>query len=301
MTRSSLQRSSILTYQRAWKLFDQFYLHISDTISYTLPISPHTLALFIAYMFDRRYAPATVNTYVSALGYSHKLFNLTDPTKVFFIMQMLKGYGKLGFRLDSRLPITLPILTRLLMAASQCITTTYDQCQFKATCALAFFAFLRIGELTSTSKQSPTPLNLNQLTKLLRDGEVIGFKISFTDYKHNYNQRPFSMAIYRQPTLKPCPVQLLCNYLTRRGNSPGPIFITPVGATVPRNMFISYLNQCLKFCNLNPTVYKSHSFRIGAASFAAEQGLSDAQIRVLGRWKSNAFHKYIRVSTLTAS
>ena len=59
----------------------------------------------------------------------------------------------------------------------------YDQCQFKAMCALAFFAFLRIGELTSTSKQSPTPLNLNQLTKLLRDGEVIGFKITFTDYK----------------------------------------------------------------------------------------------------------------------
>ena len=36
LTRSSLQRSSIPTnYKRAWKLFDQFYLHISDTISYT--------------------------------------------------------------------------------------------------------------------------------------------------------------------------------------------------------------------------------------------------------------------------
>jgi hypothetical protein len=95
-------------------IFDQFYLHISDTISCTLPISPHTLALFIAYMFDRRYAPATVNTCVSVLECSHKPFNLTDPTKVFFIMQMRKGYGKLGSRLDSRLPITLPILTRLL-------------------------------------------------------------------------------------------------------------------------------------------------------------------------------------------
>jgi hypothetical protein len=48
--------------------------------------------------------------------------------------------------------------------------------QFIAMCALAFFAFLRIGELTSTSKQSPTPLHLNQLTKLLRDCGVIGFK-----------------------------------------------------------------------------------------------------------------------------
>jgi hypothetical protein len=53
---------------------------------------------------------------------------------------------------------------------------------------LAFVVFLRIGEITLTSKQSPIPLCLNQLTKLLRDGEVIGFKLTFTDYKHNYNQ-----------------------------------------------------------------------------------------------------------------
>ena len=259
------------------------------------------LALFIAYMYDRHYAPATVNTYVSAIGFSHKLLNLADPTKVFFILQMLKGYGKIGFRLDSRLPITLPILSRLLTAASQCLPTSFIQCQFQAMCALAFFAFLRIGEITASSKQSPGPLQLNQLTKLLRDSEVIGFKLTFTDYKHNYNQRPFSMVIHRQPSPRPCPVQILSSYLALRGNSPGPIFRTNAGTAVPRNMFISHLNTCLKFCDLNPSFYKSHSFRIGAASFAAEQGLSDAQIRILGRWKTNAFQKYIRIPTLTTT
>ena len=187
------------------------------------------------------------------------------------------------------------------MAAPQCIGTSYDQCRFQAMCGLAFFAFLRFGEITSTSKQSPIPLCLNQLTKLLRDGEVIGFKLTFTDYKHNYNQRPFSMVIYRQPSHSPCPVKLLCRYLACRGNSSGPIFITPAGAAVSRNMFAKQLNDCLKFCNLNPSVYKSHNFRIGAASFAAEHGVSDAQIRILGRWKSNAFRKYIRVQTLTTT
>ena len=216
---------------------------------------------------------------------------------------MLKGYGKLGFRIDSRLPITLPILTRLLMAAPHCIGTSYDQYRFQAMCGLAFFAFLRIGEITATSKQSPIPLCLNQLTKLLRGGdhEVIGFKLTFTDYKHHYNQRPFSMVIYCQPSHRPCPVKLLCRYLACRGNSAGPIFITAAGAAVSRNMFAKQLNDCLKFCDLNPSVYKSHSFRIGAASLAAEHGVSDAQIRILGRWKSNAFHKYIRVQTLTTT
>ena len=53
-------------------------------------------------------------------------------------------------------------------------------------------------------------------------------------------------------------------------------------------------------CGLNPTQYKGHSFRIGAATLAAESGLSDAQIRLLGRWKSDSFRKYIRSPGLRA-
>ena len=44
--------------------------------------------------------------------------------------------------------------------------------------------------------------------------------------------------------------------------------------------------------------YKAHGFRIGAASRAAASGLSDAQIRFLGRWSSDAFKVYIRPDAL---
>jgi hypothetical protein len=99
---------------------------------------------------------------------------LMDPTKIFYIVQMSKGYGKQGFHLDARLPITLTILNRLLMAVPHCVATYYDQCQFHAMCALAFFAFLHVGEITATSQPGNCPIQLNQLTKLSRDGEVIG-------------------------------------------------------------------------------------------------------------------------------
>ena len=95
LLQSSLQPSSLPTYRRAWKLFSQFLHVILPDISTTLPISPPVLALFIAYMYDRHNAPSTVSTYVSALGYCHKLSGFPDPTKAFFIVQMLKGYGKL--------------------------------------------------------------------------------------------------------------------------------------------------------------------------------------------------------------
>ena len=54
------------------------------------------------------------------------------------------------------------------------------------------------------------------------------------------------------------------------------------------------LSRCLTFCGLDTKKYKGHSFRIGAASHAADKGFSDAQVRTLGRWKSGAFKSYIR-------
>ena len=55
------------------------------------------------------------------------------------------------------------------------------------------------------------------------------------------------------------------------------------------------------FCGLDTRSYKGQSFRIGAASHAADKGFSDAQIRTLGRWKSDAFKIYIRPERLYAN
>ena len=142
LAKSSLQPSSIPTYRRAWRLFDQFLNAIFHSVSKPFPFAPHTLALFIAYMYDKKYAPSTVSSYVSALGYSHRFLGLSDPTKAFFIIQILKGYGKIGSRLDSRLPITLPVFNRIIESSAQLAITQYQRCQFQAMCLTAFFAFL---------------------------------------------------------------------------------------------------------------------------------------------------------------
>lgn len=298
--RSSLQPSSIPTYKRAWKLFNQFYHSVFHQAFCALPISPPVLALFIAYLFDSHYAPSTVNTYISALGYSHKLMGFSDPSKIFYVSQMLKGYSKVGFRLDSRLPITVPILDQLVSAATSLQGSLYQISQFRAMCSLAFYAFLRIGEITLVPRHgSNPPLQLYQLTKLLNPtGALVGFKVMFQNFKHNYNQRPFSVVISRQH--HSCPVELLCNYLAMRGTRPGPLFMTGDGLPISRATFSNQLSLAIQLCGLSPSRYKGHSFRIGAASHAADQGFSDAQIRLLGRWKSNAFHKYIRLPSLSS-
>ena len=92
LMKSSLQPSSLPTYmyKRAWKLYNQFLHSTFHGVSMALPIPPPNLALFIAYLFDNHYAPSTVSTYVSALGYSHKVSGFPDPSQTFFLSKCLK-------------------------------------------------------------------------------------------------------------------------------------------------------------------------------------------------------------------
>ena len=295
---SSLQPSSRPTYHRAWKLFELFHHSVFQSARFNFPICPGTLALFIAHLFNQNYAPSTVNTYVSAIGYSHKLYGVPDPTKVFYIIQMLKGYGKLGHRLDVRLPITLHILHKIVEIAGEVLPNSYDASLFRAMCALAFFGFLRIGEITLSKHNLPMPLQINQLAKQINaKGQITHLTLTISHYKHSYNQRPFSIDILPQQVH--CPVQLVSHYLSLRGSLPGALFLDQTGHTVTRNHFSNFLALTIKHCGLDPARYKGHSFRIGAASYAAKHGMSDAQIRILGRWKSNAFLKYIRISNFS--
>ena len=145
-------------------------------------------------------------------------------------------------------------------------------------CTTAFFAFLRIGEMTYNSAKDASNLILQvqHVSRLVDSSNyVVALKITFGNFKHSYNQRPFTIFLHRQNSC--CPVQFLLEYLARRGNIPGPLFLNQDNNPVSRKIFADLLSRSLKACGLDSTRYKGHSFRIGAASFAAERGMSDAQ------------------------
>ena len=81
-----------------------------------------------------------------------------------------------------------------------------------------------------------------------------------------------------------------------RGATAGPLFLYCPSMPVTRAKFNEQLRGGLQFCHFCPKLFKSRSFRIGAATTAAAQGMSESQIRLLGRASSDAFMKYIRCS-----
>lgn len=247
-----------------------------------------------------KYASSTVTSYLSAIGYAHRLAGVNDPTETVLIRQILKGYSKLAPAHDVRLPITLPILRRIIASFQRTTESAYQLQMLTAMCSLAFFAFLRVGEITVNGRDHSNLIMLPQLERLVNDNrQVTALQLSILKYKHSNNGRPFTIYIYKEDSC--CPVQAILDFVYTRGSFNGPLFCWPDGAPITRSFFVEQLNRALRFCNLDPALYKSHSFRIGAATWAAAKGFSDTQIRQLGRWKSNAFLKYIRVPSLSTN
>ena len=85
------------------------------------------------------------------------------------------------------------------------------------------------------------------------------------------------MVLNRQP--KACPVQSFLDYVSVCGIVHGPLFINHDGSPVLRSEFSKMLGSVIRLCNLDPNRYKGHSFRIGAATYAAEQGVYEDKIR----------------------
>ena len=285
-------------YRRPWRLFTDWYAAYLSDLPVSLPLQPALLALFIAHLYSKKYSSSSVTTYISAISYVHKLAGVTDPTETPVIIQVLKGYRKLAPVSDVRLPITLPVLRQLVRAFDHSLSSQYQTFLMSAMCALAFFAFLRIGELTTSRGDNSNLIKISELDRLLdNQGITRAFQLTLISYKHKSSGPPFVIYIYPEQTC--CPVQSLLTFLSVRGPVQGPLFCWPDGSPITRTFFVDRLNAALQLCNLDPTLYKAHSFRIGAASWASAKGFSDSQIRLLGRWKSNAFLRYIRTPSLS--
>ncbi|XP_013390466.1 uncharacterized protein LOC106158895 [Lingula anatina] len=298
---AALEPSSRKAYDKAFHNFSSFQ---TATIGLPSPCFPATIAdilLYISHLRDKNLSPNTIVSEISKLSYFHKLAGHFDPTNAFIVKKQLIGVHKLNPSADSRLPITVGVLLKLVRALELTLSNSYTMSLFRAMYLTAFHGFLCIGEMTARGSGAPNPSLSRENVKffLNHDGEQ-SVELVISNYKHNTKGSPFSIVIgpQRNPL---CGVSALDHYIKLRGDTPGPLFCHPNFTPIHRDVFNKQLTRDLRFCHLDPTRFKGHSFRIGAASLAVQNNLSDAQIRRLGRWNSDSFKKYIRTPTLWSS
>lgn len=257
-------------------------------------VSPSHIALFIAHLHHKQCSPKSISTYLSAVAFVHKLKNDCDPTQSFLVRKLVAGCYRVNPSVDMRLPVTVEVLDKIINSLSHVSSTVFEAVLFRAMFLFAFNAFARVGELAMTN----TSTNLIQFENLSFASEVDqpAVHVVFSDFKHNVQRKRHAISFSHGPSSYSA-VKALEDYIQYRGNGKGPVFLMLNMKPVPRSYFDRILRSCLSFAGLDSSVYKGHSFRIGAATYWSQQGMSDSQIRSCGRWSSNAFKKYIRSST----
>ena len=171
---------------------------------------------------------------------------------------------------------------------------------FWAAFLTCYFGFMRSGELCSSDSLEFLPsskLSINDIcVDKLQDPQWVrmNLKCSKTD--------PFGegASIFILRTRNDlCPVVALLAWLIRRGNSPGPLFRFASGKNLTCDLFVKHLWEAIQAAGIDRTGFSGHSFHSGAATTAANFGVSDAHIKLMGRWKSNAYQKSISAHTHT--
>ncbi|XP_041379851.1 uncharacterized protein LOC121392857 [Gigantopelta aegis] len=236
---AALTDKSKQLYRRAFSLLQQF-IHTTLYMQCSMPISVYTVALFSAHMVDIGFASSTITTYMSAIGYIHKLGAFKDPTQFFIIRKMLAGLKKINKRQDFRRPLTKHILYQIINALDEVCPTRYNKLMFHSMFLLAFHAFLRIGEITysGTSRNILQTKNVQFFKKGLQNPSRV--EIRFHSFKGHYHTAPITLSLNAQAIKEFCPVHTLYRYLHLRGSSPGCIFVFPGGSTVSYRYFAIY-------------------------------------------------------------
>ena len=282
----SLSSTTWSQYAKIWNDFEGFSRTVLETPA-ALPVLPFQAIMFLASLHQKGLAASTIRSSGSAISFLHKLRGMPDPMTSFLVAKFLHGLLNVNASQDVRLPITRPILHRMLRALVVMGFSLYKTTLLRAFFLTMFHAFLRIGEATSKSPAS-SPI---QYADLVIDTQ--GAAILLNQFKHS--KVPHRVELQRGNDPNVCPVKALEDFIFLRGRAVGPLFSTPVGRPYTATAAREDLSSVLSFCGLDNKRYKSHSFRIGAASDAALRGFSDAQIRLMGRWHSDAFRQYIRL------
>jgi len=282
--------STQATYQRGLTQFQTF--RTTHGLPTTWPAPTQHVLHFAAHLSLQGRSPASVRTYIAAIASCHKLRQWPDPTANFLITKLLQGLDKSASRPDRRLPIT---FDRLCSLVAQLPATCYDEFEatlFRATFSLAFFAFLRISELLGGGSCARRGLQMSDVQ--LGVGLTVFISGSKTD------QRGKGTTLYTPPaTAYPlvCPVQAMHRFLAMRSSQATQLFVHQDGSPLTRRQFQAVLTKAAAALGWDTNRYTSHSFRIGAATTAAANGMSEDFIKTRGRWASAAFRTYIRPSS----
>ena len=285
------------TYQAGHRRYSSFCTRAQVT---PLPTTEHILMLFTAHLAKEGLSHQTIKVYLSAIQNLHVTTGLYNEFAIAFtphLELMLKGIKKESIKSNpplTRLPITIDIMRSIQNVLSRA-PERHDNILMWAACCTAFFVLLRCSEFTIPSQTGYDPTVHLSVADISVDSIIttpliyVKIKQSKTDPFH----KGATECLVKTEKII-CPVVAMLPYLATRKDKPGPLFILKDGTFLTRSNFTTLLRTTLKSAGIDSSKFASHSFRNGAATTAADVGMADVHIKMLGRWASEAYQVYVK-------
>lgn len=273
-----------------------------ETSEVPLPVTEKGLCAFSSRLADQGLKYKTIKVYLSAVRHLQIEANYPDTfggkhsPKLKYVLRGIKKHEAERGRVQrTRLPIT-PEILRKLRAGWEPSYHLGDTKMLWAACYLCFFAFLRIGEAVSPGEGQFDPNTHLGVDDIAVDdsNHPTALEVHLKQSKTDPFRKGVRLFVGRTGT-ELCPVAAMLTYLVARGTKPGPLFQFEDGRHLTRARFVDALRRELRAAGLEEKDYSSHSFRIGAASTAAANGVEDAIIKTLGHWESVAYLQYVQI------
>ena len=133
---------------------------------------------------------------------------------------------------------------------------------------------LAYGDIRVDSTVSPTYLEVK-----LKSSKTDPFRMGATIFLGRTQQDIYQVAA-------------VLHYMVLRGKDPGIFFRFEDGKPLTRERLVHKMREGLSQAGIDASKYAGHSFRVGAATIAAQRGVPDWLIKAMERWQSAAYQVY---------
>ncbi len=260
-----------------------------------LPSIRTSISLFAGYLHRLCLYPQTIQVYLASVAHFHHLHELSSPANanplLTLTMRAIKRAHTSGRRTRDELLAPNHPRDPACPAPSGPLQQPPLLPQPADALSGLYAGFLCSSELTAPSHQRfdprkhPTVADITFTTSGLKYHLQSKTDQLFTSVNINIGRTGYSL----------CPRKAMRRYL-RHCHPSGrvPLFHFESGSPLTGHTFRRGLCDALHHLGYDASRYNTHSFRIGAATTAAEAGISADAIKTLGRWKSSAYQDYIR-------
>ena len=284
-----LKANTRRTYSSAQRQYIDFCNYYSLA---PMPANEDQLLTYVAYLNRRNLSPSTMSVYLAAVRAMHISAGHADPLQCCLrLKQALRSISMEHAAPKQKLPLTLDILARMQPS----IMCTYNKFMLWTAVTLGYFGLLRAGEYCVTQGLFDPKKHLCLGDIVVNNSYIIlWLKMSKTDICNN------GVSIYIGCSKNcVCSVCSMLKYLPQRAshfgeNSSSPLFLFADGTPLTRSLLNSHLKDSLAGLGFDPDGYSGHSLRAGGATDAANHGFAEWEIKLLGRWSSDAYQRYIR-------